>query len=267
MSPIRSLLVQLDATPAVAPRLRAALALAARHGAALTGAFGAEPPASPMATVVSDEPAEPLQRADRAAYEQARALFEDARAAAGVQMHWREPGPDGAIADLCDEAAYADLLVLGTPEAAWPEGPPAGLVDDVLRASGRPALVVPAAVLVNRPEVVLVGWDASAAAAHALAAAQPWLEDARRVLVLDGCRPGAEGRILAYLQARGIEAERVSWPHGAGSAGEALLALALRERVELLVMGHGHGRLRELLLGGATRSVLSHPPLPLLMAH
>ncbi|WP_284614778.1 universal stress protein [Aquabacterium humicola] len=270
MSSIRTLLVQLDATPSAAARLHSALALATQHRALLTGVFAASPPAAALAATVSDRPAALLLRADRAAYEDAHALFESARGGSTAEMRWRAPGPDGALADVCEEAAYADLLVLGAHDPALAQGTPSGLVDEVLRTSGRPALVMPPGAVPSPPsQVVLVGWDASAAAARALAAAQPLLQEARRVLVLDGTPSGRDdGRIRDYLQRHGIAAQIVPWPHAAQAPGEALLALARRDGVDLLVMGcHGHGRLHELLFGSTTCSVLQRPPLPLLLAH
>jgi len=36
----------------------------------------------------------------------------------------------------------------------------------------------------------------------------------------------------------------------------------------MLVMGaYGHSRLREFVMGGATKSLLSKPPLPILFSH
>ncbi|MGH6960495.1 MAG: universal stress protein [Dongiaceae bacterium] len=41
-----------------------------------------------------------------------------------------------------------------------------------------------------------------------------------------------------------------------------------RTQSDLLVMGaYGHSRLREMILGGATRDVLATTTVPLLMAH
>jgi nucleotide-binding universal stress UspA family protein len=38
--------------------------------------------------------------------------------------------------------------------------------------------------------------------------------------------------------------------------------------VDVLVMGaYGHARWREFILGGATKSLLSRPPLPILFSH
>lgn len=51
-------------------------------------------------------------------------------------------------------------------------------------------------------------------------------------------------------------------------AGEALLALAARIGAGLVVMGaYGHSRARELVLGGATRTVLESARVPVWMTH
>jgi nucleotide-binding universal stress UspA family protein len=53
-----------------------------------------------------------------------------------------------------------------------------------------------------------------------------------------------------------------------GSVGEMLLACANEMEADLLVMGcYGHTRLRELVFGGASRHVLAHMSLPVLMSH
>lgn len=270
MASIRSLLVQLDDTTSSPARLRHAVALASRHGAALTAAFVAEPPASPMSTAVSDVPGELLVRADRAGPDRARADFDAVQADTTVPMRWLEPGEAGATATFIGEAAYADLLVLGKHEPDLPGGTPAGFVETVLLASGRPGLVLPPAWR-RVGDCALVGWDASPPAVHALAAAMPWLQAAQRVMVLDGSAldgDAGDARLLRYLNLHGIAAEALQPPQPGADAGPTLLALAERHAVDLLVMGcHGHGRLAELLLGGASRHVLQHCTVPLLMVH
>jgi nucleotide-binding universal stress UspA family protein len=50
--------------------------------------------------------------------------------------------------------------------------------------------------------------------------------------------------------------------------GEALLSLAANLNSSLLVMGcYGTSRFREILLGGATRTVLESMTIPVLMSH
>ncbi|MEM7022982.1 MAG: universal stress protein, partial [Pseudomonadota bacterium] len=52
------------------------------------------------------------------------------------------------------------------------------------------------------------------------------------------------------------------------SVGNALLSHLANEGADLLVMGgYGHSRLRELVLGGATRTVLGDMTVPVLMSH
>lgn len=51
-------------------------------------------------------------------------------------------------------------------------------------------------------------------------------------------------------------------------AGRAILALARESRADLIVMGcYGHSRFREMLLGGASRTLLRTSTVPLLMLH
>ena len=73
-----------------------------------------------------------------------------------------------------------------------------------------------------------------------------------------------------------------SWPTWAGTrsrrscatlraaapAWQALLAQAREDAADLLVMGgYGHSRLREMMLGGTTRSILEHMTVPVLFSH
>ena len=55
---------------------------------------------------------------------------------------------------------------------------------------------------------------------------------------------------------------------GGRGVSETILAEAAAADADLVVMGgYGHSRLREMMLGGATRHILHHAPLPVLMAH
>ncbi|MEX0760592.1 MAG: universal stress protein, partial [Tistlia sp.] len=52
------------------------------------------------------------------------------------------------------------------------------------------------------------------------------------------------------------------------SIADTILSSASDLGSDLLVMGaYGHSRLRELVLGGVTRSVLQHLAMPALMSH
>ena len=52
------------------------------------------------------------------------------------------------------------------------------------------------------------------------------------------------------------------------SVGDLMLSYAADRGIDLIVMGaYGHTRLRELVLGGATRNLLQHMTVPVLMSH
>jgi nucleotide-binding universal stress UspA family protein len=64
-----------------------------------------------------------------------------------------------------------------------------------------------------------------------------------------------------------VTSEAVEVP-GGGNVGRALLNRAIEHRADLLVMGaYGHSRMRELVFGGATRHILRHMTIPVLMSH
>jgi nucleotide-binding universal stress UspA family protein len=82
-------------------------------------------------------------------------------------------------------------------------------------------------------------------------------------------RRSSQEEVLTYLRCHGIMATaEVVAPH-LRSVGDTLLAAAGEHEADLLVMGaYSHSRLREMLLGGATRHILqSASARPVLLAH
>ncbi|WP_291738762.1 universal stress protein [Bradyrhizobium sp.] len=50
--------------------------------------------------------------------------------------------------------------------------------------------------------------------------------------------------------------------------GQALKEYTTAHAIDLLVMGaYGHSRLRDFILGGATKTIIAHPPSPVLLSH
>lgn len=149
-----------------------------------------------------------------------------------------------------------------------------GLIEDLLFESGRPVLVVPPGFDTFRHHRVLVGWDGSARAARAVSDAMDILRAAAAVEVLAiGSEkqladevPGAE--LAPHLVRHGVNAtvkNLVADPDG--------IAATLREQAaligaDLIVTGaFSHSRLRELILGGVTRSLLEDCKVPLFMSY
>lgn len=279
--PYKDLLVHIDDTGSCTRRIDAAVRLAARHDAHLTGLYLVVE--VPLVSYIR-EYVPPDIRVNMASEAKARA-----DAALG---HFRKAAEQGGIVyearvdDALDttlpgvlsmHARYADLLVLGQVD---PEDPPEvgrHLAEEVLLSSGRPALIVPhigaAATLGER---VVVAWDASREAARAISDAMPLLERAESVLVVSfdpeispfghGELPGAD--IALHLARHGVEVEVQREPAGQIDVGNALLSYVADRGADLLVMGaYAHSRVRELVLGGVTRTMLQSMTVPVLMAH
>jgi nucleotide-binding universal stress UspA family protein len=74
--------------------------------------------------------------------------------------------------------------------------------------------------------------------------------------------------IVRALRWHGIECTAHRYAEEPEKLGELLLSAAATQGSDLLVMGaYGHHRLRELLLGGTTRTILRSMTLPVLLAH
>jgi nucleotide-binding universal stress UspA family protein len=182
------------------------------------------------------------------------------------------PGAVGST--LAAEARLADLFI-GTR----PYGDPTGqqrIEEAVLFGSGRGSLLVPPHG--NPPKAystILVAWNDSREAARAVAEALPFLQKAQQVVVClveegvaseqAGIEAGAD--IGRYLSRHGVSAE-IRKLAGWTDTGAALLNEAKQIGANMIVMGgYGHSRVREWVLGGATRLLLSEAPVPVLIAH
>jgi nucleotide-binding universal stress UspA family protein len=274
MSPIRSILVHLDGTARAEVRLRLAHQLANEHRAMLSVQFAVAPMVMPV-PVGGGMAAIPVpDDIDVGHRESARQLFE--RTMARDACTWHESAGEPPARSFVHRALLADLLVLGQrdPDDASGFDVPADFVEEVLMGSGRPALVVPyAGDFRSLPETVLIAWKPTREAARALAGALPFLQRARQVHVVcsgndDVDERQAMAEVGLYLRWHGVGSVTEHLGLDDADAGNALLSLAADTGAELLVMGcYGHGRTRELLLGGASRTVLQAMTLPVLMAH
>lgn len=179
---------------------------------------------------------------------------------------------------LSERARYADLIILSQASSVTLRG---GNFDDSAPAqiaiqSGAPVLMTPVEGSTFRlGDITLVAWNASIEARRAVQFALPLMQRARAVHVAVvntdeahqryGDEPGAD--IALYLARQSVQVE-VHQLKSKASVGEALLQFADELHAELLVMGcYGHGRFRETILGGATRTITRSATLPVLMAH
>ncbi|HYM71498.1 MAG TPA: universal stress protein [Stellaceae bacterium] len=263
----KDLLVVLDTETQARERLRLAADLAERFNAHLVG----------LHITVGRETARLSGQSDANADHRMRALFDNIVRRRSISAEWRIGS--GYPLDVTDvHARYADLIIMGQldPENEWapviyPEP------EYVALASGRPILVVPyIGTFPSLGQRVLVGWDASREAARAVNDAMPLLATASSVTVVTvdptqsreehGDIPGAD--IALHLARHGVKAAVERTASGGVDVGNVLLSRASDIGAHLLVMGaYAHSRVRELILGGATRTVLESMTLPVFMAH
>lgn len=188
---------------------------------------------------------------------------------------WQWEERDDPLKAIADKAAGYDLVVLPAPSEV---DDARHLADYVLMETGRPVLIVPAAAQESAheglPEAVLIAWDNSVPAWHAVSAALPFLQAAREVKVIS-VDPSTEvvashAALTAYLGRYGVQAEAHSEDSRSMRIGEVILGEASDGMGgTLLVMGaYSHSPLRERILGGSTRYVLSTAAVsPVLLAH
>ncbi len=179
---------------------------------------------------------------------------------------------------VIDRALTADLIVAGRgtaskPRATWVMD----LFAELPLLTGRPTLFVPERHRTESfGEHVMVAWNGSRESSRAVSDALPFLEAARDVTVLNvetardrhPAEPGGEPRLASYLSRHGIPVRLCkSYVAGAG-VGETIAARARESEADLLVMGaRDHGRPGHVVLGPATRYLLDHLPVPVLMSH
>ena len=184
--------------------------------------------------------------------------------------HWVQAA-SGIAQTLHVLGAWHDLAVM--QRELIPAEHLVDVLGEALLGARIPCLIIPAGRAADVYARVLIGWNGRQEAAHALRAALPLLAEAREVVLADGSHP-AEDDLKAwppfapreYLLGHGIEAHAKRLRADPKEAGAALLREA--EGYDLLVIGaYSHSRTRERLLGGATRHVLAHAQLPLLMMH
>lgn len=276
----KTVLVHADLSRHAPARIELAAAICAEHGAHLVGAAmtGVSRDVYPEACDAAPGSllagyVDPLLQNARRALDG----FADIARRRGVSHEARlvsDQAPD-ALALL---ARFADLVVVSQddPDESLGYLPAAMRMPDyVIVNAARPVLVVPrAGAAPAAPRRVLLCWNGSREAAVAMAAAVPLLQRATHVslAVLTAVFPEGPASpaeledALAFLGRHAVRAAPSLRDPG-GDTGRAILALAAEEDCDLVVMGcFGHSRFQELLLGGASRTVLQEATLPVLMA-
>ncbi len=273
------IIVYVDGTEAAKARMAFAVALAKEQDAHLIGIafaprallplYGADVGFADMSGVLQD-----VKLQGEAALEN----FKACAAAAGVSAEERLM--QGMSEEFPHDFAYfarqVDATILGQPRDGDPMVGQYALVERCLFASGRPVIIVPAALTeVALEGTIVAAWDGSAEAARAFNDALTFLKPARRVVVLVGVADGAADKdvppvddMVAHLKRHGVSVEVALVPATEGDVGRLLLSQAKSLNADMIVMGaFHHSRWREFILGGVTLTMLEQATIPLFMAH
>ncbi len=255
-----------------------AISVAETFGAHVLGVAVSYEPVIP-GTVMGGIPPEIIEGQRAESNKRARdaiSRFEQAVKRAGVSAETRTIS--ASIAGAADQIGRIgrrfDLVVVGQPERQ--KSLPDEVVDEgVLFESGRPVIFVPfihkGGIKLDR---IMVCWDGSRAATRAIADAMPFLKKAKQVeIVIISDKPGKKDEIPGadlgqHLARHGlkVDVKRVTSPDI--DVPSTILSYAADSSADMIVMGgYGHSRLREFVLGGATRGLLESMTVPVLMSH
>ena len=256
--------------------VQAAVGFAASLGAALhvtTFAVNIPQMRSPLGGLVLDVPGmvRVAEERSRAECHRLGGVVQEAGSAIVLDLHQRAVVLGAALDAAADEARYYDLSVLpwsGDSIAAQ------DMTQAVVFGSGRPTIVVPPSARRETLHHLAVAWDGSRVAARALGDALGLLPEGGRITVLtvQDEKPLAGLRIAqmlaSSLEKRGFAAQAHEIALGSRTIAETLQEAALDAGASLLAMGgFGHSRIRDFILGGATKGVFSDLRLPVLMSH
>lgn len=277
---IKDILVFLDGSDQDDVRLGYAEQIAARNNAHITGLYIN---ILPEVTTVSSaylpdgEAIAAMQKeaVDQGAEVAAKLNEKLDRLAGPHELRHRDLMYSQARDAMADEAQTADIFIGTRPYNHANSEAIEGLMEAVLFNSGRGVLLTPPNGKPKDFDIVVLGWKPGRETARAVSEGMDFFTGADKTVVAlvdengaperERREPGAD--IARYLARHGAKAE-LRHIGGWKDAGEALLNAVDNEGATLLVMGgYGHSRFRELVLGGATRQILSHAHVPVLIAH
>lgn len=275
----RDITVHLTLDPRNNARTQLAIALARRFAAQLTGLYTVPPPNVPyyMGEYIPTELIQKQMDDAQHASVATRDAFLAACTAANLPHRWRQSDL-APVEALRVQARSSDLVIVGQPdpEPSDPGAIPYGtdvLPQELALQAGRPVLAVPhSGTFPDIGHRILVAWNGKREAARAVHDAMPLLKGAEVVLALT-FTPERKGRapleeIVDLLRRHGVRVESVVADAGGVKVGQALLTEAQKRQCDMIVMGaFGHSRLREMVFGGVTETVLDAMTMPVLLSN
>jgi nucleotide-binding universal stress UspA family protein len=274
----KTILLHVNDERRVAGLVEAAAVLATRYQAHLIGLYVMPPVPTYGVTQIGAGIIKAGLATFREEAKRVHAAFDKATKGLPFVTEWRlvNSRDPGVAETIMDHGRVSDLIIASQRDRDWDFSM---LLDEPERLaieSGRPVLIVPhTGKHSNFGRRITVAWNGTREAARATFDALPLLQEANNVRVLwinpqddpdAGDVPTAE--IAASLARHGVKCEGRMLLADDAKVGDVLRADMEEDGSDLLVMGaYGRSRLREFVFGGATREVLRHMTVPVLMSH
>jgi nucleotide-binding universal stress UspA family protein len=276
----KTLLVSLNEIERSDVLLDAALALARTHGAHLLGLYVIPAPTvyPAVGPYVVPEVFDGLTRFFEEQSRQMRSKFEASVSRGGLSGQWlelRALGP--TLAESVSELGRtADLLLVSDVNREGRAGVEFEFLENVILGAGRPVMILPRSGEIRlEGGLIVCGYNGSKEAARAIDGALPLLSRSREAVLLwvdppegAGGASGSAGLMVDGLRRHDVQARFEGMESKGANPADAVLSEARGRGADIVVMGaYGHSRIREFVLGGATRHALSTIAIPLLMSH
>lgn len=164
-----------------------------------------------------------------------------------------------------------DCSILPVAESAFASP----VIEALIFESGRPFVILPARNLIAHPaQLAVIAWDGSRPATRAVHDAIPILQRTAltEIVTIVGekhiCDTFDGGSLARHLAYHDVSTRVTTIRYDGGNVGEQLMMITRQMGAGMLVMGaYGHSRLHEFVLGGATKSAIAAPLLPIFLSY
>ena len=280
----KTILVNLNNEPRVPELIAAAAAIARPTEAHVVGLYVMPPlfmPSDVILPMGADFDEEQVVE-HRAQAERIKTVFDRLTHGEAYVAEWRVFGDARtayeSIADgVIDQSRSVELVIVSQAVDGKDSPMLTDIAERVAIESGRPVLVIPSVWLAREyGRDVAVAWNDSREATRATFDALPLLERAKKIRLItvgeptdgDGKNAIPSAEVASTLARHGLDVEVETVTNSDRHTGNAILSRVVADGSDLLVMGaYGHSRMREFILGGATRDVLKNMTVPVLMSH
>lgn len=267
---IKDILVHLDDSEASENRLDLAILYARKHGAALRGLYP-----------ITHAYYEPREIGEKSSIRRIEILFREKTAAAGISSDWVlvDSSVIGvSVTDIViNQGYFSDLLIVGQTNSRTPAmNIPSDFLERLVKATGRPVLVVPyAGVFETAGERIVIAWRAGRESVRSLGDAMPHIEKSHHVSVVgvsaDATLTESDSQITSvrsYLAKHAVTIQTDQIYTGNLSVADTILNIACERTADLLIMGaYAPNRRGVLVFSPVAEHIIKHLTVPVLLSH